>query len=109
MSLVRVKLDDGAEVTVAKTFAERHKLKPVEGPAVGHRGAALPPVPPADADEAEEAESPYDGLTVPDLKNRIEVRNAGRDAEAQIPTSGNKAALVAALVADDANTPVEDQ
>lgn len=45
----------------------------------------------------------YDGMKVHDLKSEIDKRNASRGDDAQmISTDGNKAELVAALVADDA-------
>ena len=56
------------------------------------------------ADDAAGDSSPvgYGPLTKAALIEAIEERNAGRDEAARLSTSGNKAELVAALVADDA-------
>ena len=43
----------------------------------------------------------YDDLTVVALKEEIDKRNEGRADEAKLSKSGDKAALVAVLVADD--------
>lgn len=42
--LVRVKLDDGARVTLGAGFAASHKLTVIDEPAVDRRGRALPAV-----------------------------------------------------------------
>jgi hypothetical protein len=52
--------------------------------------------------------SKYDDLKAADLKAKIEARNADREDGAKLSTAGNKAALIAALVADDAAPPVSD-
>ena len=41
------------------------------------------------------------GLTIAELRSEIDQRNTTRDESQQISTSGNKAALVDALAADD--------
>ncbi len=43
---VRVKLDNGAEVSVSADYAEHHKLKTLDQPASDGRGRALPDKPP---------------------------------------------------------------
>ena len=102
---VQVKLENGGQAVVAASFAERHDLKVLDKPATDSRGKPLPPKSPADL---EPATAPgYDSLTVAELKAAIEQRNAVRDEDAQIPTSGNKADLVAALEATDESE--EDQ
>jgi len=49
------------------------------------------------------AEVSYASKRVADLRDEIESRNEGRDEPDQIPLDGNKADLVAALEADDAD------
>jgi hypothetical protein len=39
--IVRVKLEDGSEVSVGRSFAESHGLEPLDKPAVDNRGKAL--------------------------------------------------------------------
>lgn len=51
---------------------------------------------------SESTDTGYDGLKVDELKATIAARNEGRDEAKQIPATGNKADLVAALEADDA-------
>ncbi len=46
-------------------------------------------------------EEPYKGVKVEDLKADIAKRNEGREDSAKISDAGNRAELVAALVADD--------
>lgn len=56
-------------------------------------------------DEEEQAErltGDYSEATGPALKAEIAARNEGRDDDAKLSASGNKAALVAVLEADDA-------
>jgi hypothetical protein len=43
--IVRVKLEDGSEVSVGRSFAESHGLEPLDKPAVDNRGKALPAKP----------------------------------------------------------------
>lgn len=43
----------------------------------------------------------YDALTVPQLRDQIVARNAGRPDDEQISSDGNKGDLVAALQLDD--------
>lgn len=77
------------------TAADGTQLPPKYTPEV--MGAPNSTVPPTEL-------PPYDKRTVPELKAEIDTRNAARDDEsAHISTSGNKAALVAALEADDAS------
>lgn len=59
--------------------------------------------PKAWAEAPKSDEGPYAGLKVGDLKAEIERRNEGREDEAKLPASGNKAELLAVLVADDAS------
>lgn len=54
-------------------------------------------------------EGGYDGFKVADLKAEIERRNTGRDEADLIPADGNKAALIAALTADDQASTEQDQ
>jgi hypothetical protein len=42
---VRVKLENGAEVSVSEGFAETHSLKTLDKPATDNRGAAAPAKP----------------------------------------------------------------
>lgn len=102
-NLVRVKTENG-EATVGAGFAKRHNLDVLKKPATDGRGRALPAKPKADLAPAKTG---YDALTIADLKAEIEKRNAVLDQDAQIPTSGNKPDLVAALEANDASQ--EDQ
>ncbi len=46
----------------------------------------------------------YAGQKVAELKAEIESRNEGREEDALISLEGNKAALIAALEADDASS-----
>ncbi|MFC5676071.1 hypothetical protein [Aeromicrobium endophyticum] len=46
-------------------------------------------------------------VTVASLREEIKTRNADRDEADRIPSSGNKAELVAALAADDARPPTD--
>jgi len=57
-----------------------------------------------------EAETPsgYEAMKAADLKAEIEKRNEGRDGAAKLSTQGNKAALIAALTADDEPDAVAD-
>lgn len=43
----------------------------------------------------------FDSMKLPELKAEIEKRNADREDDAKLSTTGNKGDLVAALVADD--------
>ena len=90
---VRVK-DSGTEQTMAKPSAldpEVYEL--LDEPATDVSGRPLPPV--------IETAAGYDDLTVAELKDEIAARNQGRDEADQIPATGNKPDLVAALTADD--------
>lgn len=53
-------------------------------------------------DGADDSDGGYADMKAADLKAEIEKRNEGRADDAKLSTSGNKAELVAALVADDA-------
>lgn len=57
----------------------------------------------ADGGKAEpEAADPYKGVSAAKLKAEIEKRNADREDDAKLSTEGDRADLVAVLVADDA-------
>lgn len=90
---VRVK-DSGTEQTIAKpTAVDPEVYEVLDEDAVDSNGRVLPPKLP-DAPT-------YDDMKVDDLRAEIAQRNAGRDEATQIPATGNKPDLVAALVADD--------
>lgn len=55
------------------------------------------------AESDEDGPQSYGSLSKADLVAEIEKRNDGREDDATLPTSGNKADLVAALEADDAS------
>jgi len=58
----------------------------------------------AEADSADEAdEGAYEGVNVADLKAEIKKRNEGREGDAKVVPAepGNRAEIVAALIADD--------
>lgn len=101
---VRVKLENGGNATVSASFADHHDLKALDKDATDERGKPLAPKPPAHLEPTVQG---YDTLTVPALRAAIDQRNAVLDEDSQIPTSGNKADLVAALEANDASE--EDQ
>ncbi len=48
-----------------------------------------------------EAAGKYDDLKVEVLKAEIDARNDGRDDDAKLPKTGNKAELIAVLTGDD--------
>lgn len=100
----------GVVVNVADSKAGRfgHGYKRISddgpAPATASRGkarakaAAPAPAPAADPAPA----SDYSAQKVDDLKAEIARRNEGRDEGDQLPATGNKSDLVAALEADDA-------
>lgn len=90
---VRVK-DSGTEQTIAKPSAvDPDVYEVLDEPATDSNGRVLPP-------KVAAAPTP-DDLTIPELKAEIARRNEGRDEADQIPASGNKPDLIAALAADD--------
>lgn len=100
------------EYTIAASSFQERVHKVLEKPAVAADGTALPPkytpeamgapdpgVPPTEL-------PPYGERTIPQLRDEIETRNQSRPEDAHLSKSGNKAALVAVLEADDAAPPV---
>lgn len=55
----------------------------------------------ADADSGSNAPKTLDDMTAGELKAEIDTRNEGREDDAKISKSGNKAELLEALKADD--------
>lgn len=55
----------------------------------------------AQAGGGDPAPSKYDDLKLDQLKDAIDERNDGREDDAKLPKTGNKADLVKVLVADD--------
>lgn len=95
------------EYTIAASSFDEKVHKPLDKAAVAADGTPLPPkytpesMGPADSSVPPTELPPYDERTVPQLKDEIQTRNASRPESEHIPTSGNKAALVEALEADD--------
>lgn len=90
---VRVK-DSGTEQTMAKPEAlDPDVYELLDEPTHDRNGHVLPPKFP----DQPSAGDP----TVAELKAEIARRNEGRDEADQIPASGNKSDLIAALKADD--------
>lgn len=90
---VRVK-ETGTEQTIAKPeTVDPNVYEVLDEPATDYNGRVLPPKFP---------DIPgYDDQTVVELKAEIARRNQGRDEANQIPASGSKPELIAALTADD--------
>lgn len=98
----RVRLESGAEITVANVTDGMTVLDGVR--AVDRNGRPLGDTHPEKAGDP--ARKPYDEWTVPELEAEIEARNDARgDEEPQIAPAPpkNKPQLVEALQADDAS------
>lgn len=92
---IRVRFrDSGTEQSIPTPSAiDSDAYEVLDEPAVDHNERILPPV---------VADAPtLDDLTVAELKDEIANRNAGREESDQIPTTGNKPDLIAAISADD--------
>lgn len=86
--------DSGTEQTIVKPPAhDQDAFEVLDAEAVNENGDPLPPV--------VASALTYEDRKVDDLKAEIARRNQGRDEADQIPASGNKPDLIAALTADD--------
>lgn len=92
---IRVRFrDSGTEQTIPQPAAiDKDAYEVLDEPAVDHNGRQVPPV--------LKSAPALEDLTIPELKDEIARRNAGRDESTQIPTQGNKPDLIAAISADD--------
>jgi hypothetical protein len=96
---VRVTLENGAEGTITRAVAERHKLKILDKPAVDARGYALADKPRV---ELQKAGSRYESMKPEELAEEATARGVTVEGNG---ANGNvlKADYVAALVAADAD------
>lgn len=92
---IRVRFrDSGTEQTIPRPVAvDEAAYEVLDSDATDRNGRVLPPVVKS-APTAEEQ-------TVAELKAEIARRNQGRDEADQIPATGNKPDLIAAIAADD--------
>lgn len=98
--MVRVKLENGAEATVTKVQADKHKLEVLDKRATDARGYALPEKPKV---ELPKSGSKYDGMKPEELQAEADARQLSVEGTGK---DGNvlKADLVTALVAHDVAT-----
>lgn len=92
---IRVRFkDSGTEQTIVRPVAiDADAFEVLDVPATDHNLRPLAPV--------VKGAPTLEDKTIPDLKAEIARRNQGRDEADQIPTSGNKPDLIAAIAADD--------
>ncbi|MCR1785303.1 hypothetical protein KVF89_22375 [Nocardioides carbamazepini] len=102
---IRVRqIETGHQLSVPKSHAEATGgYEVLDKPAIDSAGRPLPPKYFTTLDPAADGKPDgYAAQTVKALKAEIAQRNDSRDAEHQLSVTGNKAALVAVLEADDA-------
>lgn len=92
---IRVRFkDSGTEQSIPKPVAaDEDAYEVLDEAAVDHNERPLEPV--------VKTAPGLDEQTIPDLKAEIARRNEGRNEADQIPSTGNKPDLIAAIAADD--------